>query len=295
MKTASSARQHAYSVALALQAAVLVTTLWTSTGWAAATPEQKCQASKTKAVGKEAQCLAKQKAKEILGAVPNFVNCRTKFLADFTRAEVRAGPGGCPTEGDAAGIEARVAAAAAASAGALSGVRFVDNGDGTVTDHYTGLQWEKKTTTVGSGVNLADPHDVDNIYVWGNLAGCEFTGCPNGGVFTNFLGRLNNCTSSTGTDVTTAGFAGHCDWRLPTIQELLTIADPTVPGCGPPSFNVPCIDPIFGPTTPLISYWAVTARAGDPLVAWEVDFQDGSKGGAGKWATAYARAVRGGL
>ena len=27
--------------------------------------------------------------------------------------------------------------------------RFVDNGDGTVTDNQTGLQWEKKTTTVG--------------------------------------------------------------------------------------------------------------------------------------------------
>jgi hypothetical protein len=47
--------------------------------------------------------------------------------------------------------------------------RFVDNGDGTVTDNQTGLQWEKKTTAVGSVANLADPHDVDNAYTWGNL------------------------------------------------------------------------------------------------------------------------------
>src|SRR5690242_10587120 len=30
--------------------------------------------------------------------------------------------------------------------------RFVDNMDGTVTDNETGLQWEKKTGTVGTGV-----------------------------------------------------------------------------------------------------------------------------------------------
>ncbi|TMA85936.1 MAG: DUF1566 domain-containing protein, partial [Deltaproteobacteria bacterium] len=28
-------------------------------------------------------------------------------------------------------------------------MRFVDNGDGTVTDNETGLIWEKKTGTVG--------------------------------------------------------------------------------------------------------------------------------------------------
>ena len=27
-------------------------------------------------------------------------------------------------------------------------------------------QWEQKTTDVGSGANLTDPHDVDNVYGW---------------------------------------------------------------------------------------------------------------------------------
>jgi hypothetical protein len=42
--------------------------------------------------------------------------------------------------------------------------QFVDNGDGTVTDHLTGLQWEKKTGTVGNVANPNDPHDVNTTY-----------------------------------------------------------------------------------------------------------------------------------
>jgi hypothetical protein len=57
-----------------------------------------------------------------------------------------------------------------------------------VTDTETGLQWEQKTTAVGSGADFADPHDVDNEYSWGNLAGCSFIGCPNGTAYTEFLG-----------------------------------------------------------------------------------------------------------
>jgi len=37
---------------------------------------------------------------------------------------------------------------------------FCDLG-GTIKDTCTGLQWEKKTTAVGSGVNAADLHDAD--------------------------------------------------------------------------------------------------------------------------------------
>src|SRR5262249_19397201 len=48
---------------------------------------------------------------------------------------------------------------------------FADNGDGTVTDNRTGLQWEKKDGDDGT-VNEADLHDVDNGYAW--------MGCCNG-------------------------------------------------------------------------------------------------------------------
>jgi hypothetical protein len=51
--------------------------------------------------------------------------------------------------------------------------RFHDNGDGTVTDHKTGLMWEKKTGIVGnpvqctsSGGGCPDAHNVNNTYAW---------------------------------------------------------------------------------------------------------------------------------
>lgn len=50
---------------------------------------------------------------------------------------------------------------------------FCDLGDGTVYDSATDLRWEKKTTTVGSGVNAGDLHDVDNRYTWAGL--CSVT------------------------------------------------------------------------------------------------------------------------
>jgi len=59
--------------------------------------------------------------------------------------------------------------------------RFIDNGDGTVTDADTGLMWEKKTGTVGISVlcdstdTCPDPHDVNNLYTW-SRTGTVFDG-----------------------------------------------------------------------------------------------------------------------
>lgn len=53
----------------------------------------------------------------------------------------------------------------------LCGKRVSANGryvelDSVVFDTQTNLMWEKKTTAVGSGANVNDLHDVDNIYNW---------------------------------------------------------------------------------------------------------------------------------
>jgi hypothetical protein len=168
--------------------------------------------------------------------------------------------------------------------------RFVDNGDGTVTDHQTGLQWEKKDGADGVA-NGADPHDVDNQYAWSAMF--ESTN-PNGTVFTSFLATLNggaagvgNCASSDGTAVTSAGFAGHCDWRLPTIQELQTIR---LAPCG----TSPCIDPIFGPTVASL-YWSATMNSEPPPgYAWGVVFDSGGVGAYNTGFYYYVRAVRAG-
>ena len=125
--------------------------------------------------------------------------------------------------------------------------RFVDNGNGTITDTCTGLMWEKKD----SGHDTPDPdnlHDVDNRYSW---AGCcdgscypwpdqfcqpnaaaaaacnEQTGgavgcaqCASGTCDVNPYGEflaittiwdwLAQINAEGGT-----GFAGYSDWRIP--------------------------------------------------------------------------------
>jgi len=89
---------------------------------------------------------------------------------------------GCPTEG-----------------------RYVDNGDGTVTDACTGLMWQKDTADA-SGDGSIGPEDG---LTWQDA--------------------LNYCDGLT--------FAGYDDWRLPSISELLSIVDYG-------RFS-PAIDPVF--------------------------------------------------
>jgi hypothetical protein len=169
--------------------------------------------------------------------------------------------------------------------------RFVDNGDGTVTDNQTRLVWEKKTND--SGV-----HDRLNAYTWSSSGTA-----PDGTAFTGFLATLDDpgggtcssggptggcCSNSTCTDVDC--FAGRCDWRLPTLAELQTILLDPYP-CG----TNPCIAPVFGPTAGG-GHWSSTSYSILPDSAGGVSFSGGAVGWARKSTIpAYVRAVRGGL
>ncbi len=89
-------------------------------------------------------------------------------------------------------------------------------------------------------------------------------------------------------------------WRLPTVQELASLVDPTVPSPGPtlpsghPFANVRVTN---DPTNPLSSsvYWSTTTWATDPAtVAWEVEFQTGVVANTSKSVFGYVWCVRGG-
>lgn len=203
---------------------------------------------------------------------------------------IRIGTGGTHTKAFIAGINAVNTAVATAKPVLVDSnnqlvtgftTRFADNGDGTVTDHTTGLMWEKKRGTVGGASDYNDPRNVNNRYTW--TAGST---AADGTAYTDFLERLNGalCSSSSCT-----GLGGHTDWRLPKLVELKGILSAQYPNCSTP----PCIDAVFGPT-PSGTYWSSSTYQPFPSRAWNVDFFSGYTNSSYKTVVNFVRAVRGG-
>jgi hypothetical protein len=241
---------------------------------AAGTPAQKCQAAKNKEAGKYTACRENAEAKlAASGDTTKYgeaiTKCSDKFTTAWQKHEDKAVAAGsaCPSVGDATGIGGKVTATTDTVAALVGGMRFEDNGDGTVTDHETGRQWEQK---VSPGGGATDPHDVDNTYTWHTAS-------------SDLLAKLNGADDGT-------CFVSKCDWRLPTIEELQTILLAPYP-CG----TSPCIDAVFGPTV-ANWYWSATTPATSPPNAYGVYFANGQVNHdfGGKNYNVYVRAVRGG-
>ncbi|MEO2136967.1 MAG: DUF1566 domain-containing protein [bacterium] len=170
--------------------------------------------------------------------------------------------------------------------GGCSATRYEDTGLGTVIDHQAGLEWQK--TDDAGGLT-----DKDNSYSWSDAGGVP--GGPHGTAFFVFLSGLNapdgpgaNPPQDWTTD--TGCYAGRCDWRVPVLEELVTIID-----C---SFGDPCVDQsVFGPTNPSSKYWSSTTDSVGlqfPNHAWLQPMESWGAHTSPKTYEYPVRAVRGG-
>jgi len=232
---------------------MLLTTLLTlalATASAAADPERICQKGRYYAAAKYAQCEQQQLVKNYYFGwplYPKVARCQKKYTATWPKLQAQSSGTGSTCDNP----------------------RFEDNGDGTVTDRLTALQWEKKTDD-------ATTHNKDYYYTWS-----EHGEAANGAVFTSFLATLNS----------DGCFAGQCDWRLPTVQELQTILQAMAPD---PCTTYGCVDAVFGPPQ-ASNYWSSNTFMGIPGIPWIVNFYDGVVSDWSSIGVGYVRAVRGGL
>ncbi len=146
-----------------------------------------------------------------------------------------------------------------------------------VRDNVTGLIWEVKENKDNTE-DYNNPHDADNGYTW-----CDTNPDTNGG-------NQGTCGAHNTEDfinaLNSANFGGHTDWRLPTIQELQTIADFARAG--------PTFDPAFFPDTALNQYWSATTYIDGSGYAWYTHFDYGNSDTEEKSQDRPVRAVRGG-
>jgi len=127
--------------------------------------------------------------------------------------------------------------------------RFIDNGDGTITDQLTDLMW------------LKDANCMKN-----NYPGVDTFNTPNGWVLWRdalaFVGGINSGTYPLCS-------TNYTDWRLPNIRELLSLIDY--------NNSYPAL-PSNHPFTSLESfYWSSTSYTYIKPVtkAWYMDFREG--------------------
>jgi hypothetical protein len=148
---------------------------------------------------------------------------------------------------------------------------YTDHGDGTVTDNITGLVWQKCSRGQN---NDASCSGTAASYYWYEAAGIYNASYNSDSTYV--CGELS--------------LGGETDWRLPTIKELQSLIDFSIPYAFP--FD-PTINSTYFPNTQKSHYWSSTTDAEDPNHAWDAYFPNSfvvSNNMSNKY---YVRCVRG--
>ncbi len=163
----------------------------------------------------------------------------------------------------------------AVSSSLIAGI-YRDNGDGTVTDIRTDLQWMRCSL------------------------GQHWTGSTCNGVARkySYIQALD-----AGREATNNRTGGHLAWRVPSKGELLTLV---YCSSGQPefwkktsklcegSYTKPTINTVAFPETPASFFWSASPSANNSGPAWYVNFYSGHSGNGNRWNDEYVRLVRSG-
>lgn len=132
--------------------------------------------------------------------------------------------------------------------------RYLDNGDGTITDKQTQLMWKK----CSEGLSGADCSTGQAEELLWSVAMKKYA--------------------------TPTQFAGHADWRMPSIAELRTVilcSDETSleqalkKSCGRESYPFYTSHPKAFPNSS-IGYWSSSVTDFNPAGVWEIDLYVGT-------------------
>ena len=134
--------------------------------------------------------------------------------------------------------------------------RFIDDGNGTITEPRTGLMWDR------CSIGQDDAAD-----------------CAGDAVSQFWQDALLEVSTRNAQN-----WRGHDDWRLPGVKELASLMDVRE--------RRPMIDSERFPNTDPGIYWSGTSHVGEPLMAWGVFFGEGNVFGTNKNTLGRIRLVR---
>jgi len=204
--------------------------------------------------------------------------------------------------------------------GSPASPRFVDNGDGTISDRVTGLMWVKQPELIIPGTSVIASNQIQvahgdwetsHAYDIGDLVSSDGSDAApyyvcivahTSGTFATDLaagkwiltiwtataaGLTTPKTMSWANAITNSealDYAGFTDWRLPNIKENMSIVDYEI--------YSPAIDQTYFPNTQSGIYWSGTTDAGWSDGAWNFYFSYGGVSNSGKSSGYYVRPVR---
>jgi hypothetical protein len=286
---------------------------------AAATPAQRCEAGKHKAVGKYAECRSKAEAAFALSGdltplAVAFERCRVTLAKAWTKLETQAA-GACPSTGDQVAIQERVASDTSVVATGLTGGPLLGGFLGMTLRTGETMCFTNATTPTACAGTRQDGESrrgLSRVYVDNGDGTITDTKTELMWEKESDDGSIHDGDARYGwgaafgkiATLNATGFAGYTDWRLPNAVELQSLMDYGVVGDG---LSIPAISPPFttgcapGCTvltcscTKNVFFWTSTTTAADARYAWGGWFSQGTLLQQFKTNPLSVRAVRGGV